>query len=403
MKPKKYTILLVDDEKMFQMVTSEFLETKGYNVITAGDGKTALAELRNKPPDLMLLDLRLPDIDGLEILSIVRNDYQDLPVVIVSGTEFIQDVIEALRLGAWNYVNKPIVDFDVFNHIIDQVLEKASLLKENKRYRAKLEKMVSQKTKELQKLNDNLNEKNKELEQVIHVASHDIRSPLVNIHGFTRELKNSYIDIKDIIENTDDLSALKKECKMILNNDIEEFTGFIISSVTKIDKLLSGLLKLSRIGKKALNISKLNMNDILASVNDSFRFQINDKNINLIIEKVPPCYSDEIMLTQVLSNLMDNAIKYIPADKKGLIKITGTKKPDHVVYCIEDNGIGIDKSYIDRIFDIFYRIEDKSIKGEGIGLAIVRKTLMMLNGKIWVESKKNKGSKFYISLPAKKK
>ena len=72
---------------------------------------------------------------------------------------------------------------------------------------------------------------------------------------------------------------------MILNNDIEEFTGFIISSVTKIDKLLSGLLKLSRIGKKALNISKLNMNDILASVNDSFRFQINDKNINLIIEK----------------------------------------------------------------------------------------------------------------------
>ena len=89
--------------------------------------------------------------------------------------------------------------------------------------------------------------------------------------------------------------------------------------------------------------------------------------------------------------------------KKGLIKITGTKKPDHVVYCIEDNGIGIDKSYIDRIFDIFYRIEDKSIKGEGIGLAIVRKTLMMLNGKIWVESKKNKGSKFYISLPAKKK
>ena len=77
------------------------------------------------------------------------------------------------------------MDFDVFNHIIDQVLEKASLLKENKRYRAKLEKMVSQKTKELQKLNDNLNEKNKELEQVIHVASHDIRSPLVK---YTRDL-----------------------------------------------------------------------------------------------------------------------------------------------------------------------------------------------------------------------
>ena len=243
-----------------------------------------------------------------------------------------------------------------------------------------------------------LEEKNLELENIIYVASHDIRSPLVNIHGFSQELQHSFNDFKDLIhDNTPSVSMNDK--LVAIREEINESINYISSSVIRIDKLITGLLKLSRIGKDSLKIKEIDMTDLVNNLKDSFEFRINQMGVTLQIDKLPSCYTDEVMISQIVSNLLDNALKYLDPQKHGIIRITGYMKEPSAIYCIEDNGIGIDEKYLSKIFNIFYRLNPKQGNGEGLGLTIIQKILFMLEGKIWVESEAGKGSKFYFSLP----
>ncbi len=252
--------------------------------------------------------------------------------------------------------------------------------------------------KALEHLSNELMSKNKELEQVIYVASHDLRSPLVNIQGFSNELSQSFNQIRNIINENSSLPCIQ-EILQILDNDISESLKFIIASTSKMDCLISGLLRLSRIGRAELNIRKLDMNKLISDVLANFEFQIKQGQIDLMIDNLPSCYGDENQINQVFSNLLGNAIKYLDPDRKGIIKISGWNDHTKAIYCIEDNGIGIDKEYHNKIYDLFYRINPKNSNGEGLGLTIVKKILQRHNGNIWLESQKDRGSKFFVSLP----
>ena len=261
------------------------------------------------------------------------------------------------------------------------------------------------------RLTGELAEKNIELEQIVYVTSHDLRSPLVNIQGFSKELDISIADLIKVIEIETMPPQVMSKILSILQDDMPQALSYIQTSAQKMDGLISGLLKLSRLGRAVLNVGLLDMNILVSSVISSFEYQIKEHRIQVDVGDLPDCLGDPVQINQVFSNLIDNAIKYLEPRRSGVISITGTVviEPQHrvhipagypyVVYCVEDNGIGIASGHKAKIFEIFHRLDPQATAGEGLGLTIVRHILDRQQGKIWVESNPGKGSRFFVALP----
>ncbi|HLP48356.1 MAG TPA: response regulator, partial [Candidatus Kapabacteria bacterium] len=151
-------ILVVDDEVPVRMSLGAFLEDCGYEVLEAENGRVGLEKFKSENPDLVLVDLRMPEVDGLEVLLEITAQSPDTPVIVVSGTGFIGDVIEALHRGAWDYLLKPVIDMEMLRYAVKKALERSSLIKENKAYRENLEEMVRTRTAQLEAANKELRE-----------------------------------------------------------------------------------------------------------------------------------------------------------------------------------------------------------------------------------------------------
>ncbi len=253
---------------------------------------------------------------------------------------------------------------------------------------------------QVERLNKNLIGKNKELEQVLYVTSHDLRSPLVNVEGFNRELEISIKELMTVFESWEVPPDILEKINPIIEKDIPESLKYIHSSTDKMDALLAGLLKISRIGRLELHKTQLDMNLLMGEIVEIFEFRLKEAGVKLKISELPSCIGDEHQLNQVFSNLIDNAIKYLDPNQPGIINISGYNEGERSVYCVEDNGIGIASDHQEKIFGLFYQLEPGEEKGEGLGLTAIRKILDMHDGKIWVESEYGKGSKFFVSLPA---
>jgi PAS domain S-box-containing protein len=255
--------------------------------------------------------------------------------------------------------------------------------------------------KEIEQLNSELIEKNKEQEQIIFVASHDLRSPLVNIQGFTKELEKTFDLIKSVVYLEERANVVRERLSKLFETDIPDSFNYIYNSTSKMDFLIAGLLKISRLGKTTLSRKQIDMNQLMQLVLSIFEFQVKEKEITITVQDLPDCYADEMMINQVFSNLLDNAIKYLSPQRKGIINIKGYIENENTVYCVEDNGIGIQSNFYNKIFELFHQLNTDQ-KGDGLGLAIARKIIEKHNGKIWVKSKERNGSCFFVSLPCKK-
>lgn len=259
------------------------------------------------------------------------------------------------------------------------------------------ERKLVEKEKEI--LNEELILKNKELEQLLYISSHDLRTPLVNIHGFSKEIEYTIENLMNSLNSMKVQDDIKEKISMIAINEIPGYLNFIYKSIKKMDRLIKGILKLSRLGRIDLKIKKINMNNMITDILHTLDYQIKSRNIKIKVSKLFDCYGDNLQINQVFSNLIDNSIKYFDVKKDPFIKINCFEEDDKYIYCIEDNGIGISKEHIGKIFEIFHRVNPENHNGEGLGLNIVSKILNMHKGKISVESVKGKGSKFYVYLP----
>lgn len=245
-----------------------------------------------------------------------------------------------------------------------------------------------------------LEEKNHELQSVVYVASHDLKSPLVTINGFSEEVGHICNEIKDVIKNGGIDESVRDKLSPLLDHEIPEDLRFINAGTTKMQTLINGLLQVSRVGTMEIEIEPLNLNEILHSIENVMQYKIKSEHVNLSIEDLPGCMGDANLVNQVFSNLIDNALKYLDPAKEGEIRVWGRANGARCVYCVEDNGVGIPEGEQERVFELFHRLEpDGDTTGEGLGLTIVSRILERLDGSIWLESKAGEGSRFFLSLP----
>lgn len=263
---------------------------------------------------------------------------------------------------------------------------------------------IEDRKKELEELvklrTDQLKEKNQELEQIVYVTSHDLRSPLVNIQGFSGELRMLSKRLVEMLDKEELSDRDNRELDSILQREIPDSLEYIQASVNKIDALLKGLLRLSRLGRSGMHLGLMDMNVLMKEVADSFEYRLQEKDASFVIENLHPAVGDSDQINQVFSNLVDNALKYLDPARKGRITISSYQDEGMVVYCVSDNGIGFHEDFKQKIFEIFHRLDPSESPGEGMGLTIVRKLIERNAGKVWAESEPGKGSKFFVALPS---
>lgn len=254
--------------------------------------------------------------------------------------------------------------------------------------------------KERERLLQTIERKNKELQSIVYIASHDLKSPLVNIMGFSDELEICCRELRDLLSNDILTGDDRKKIEELLEDSIPQSLKFISTGTNKINMLINGLLQVSRAGSVSIKIEPIDMNSLVGDVVENVIFRARELAAAITVDKLPPCRSDGPMTNQVFSNLIGNALKYLDPQRKGQIKITGKLQGDNCVYCVADNGIGIPESSVEKVFEIFHRLNpsDKA-GGEGLGLTIITRILDRLGGSISVESKFGQGSKFYVTLP----
>lgn len=254
---------------------------------------------------------------------------------------------------------------------------------------------------ELNRLNRELENKAEELQQILYITTHDLRSPLVNIQGFTKEMEASLNDLESLLDKSSLNAQEKNALKEILDEEIPEAIHYITSSTTKMDNLLKGLLALSRLGRQKLTFRKLNMNSLIQQVLDDFEYEIHQNAVQVETGDLPSCVGDELQLNQLFSNLIGNALKFIDADRAGKLIVSGFRNKEGVFYIVEDNGIGIPAEYHHKVYGMFEKLDPQK-PGIGLGMNIVKQVVEKHNGRINLESEIGTGTKFTIFIPADK-
>lgn len=254
---------------------------------------------------------------------------------------------------------------------------------------ADLEETVAQRTAALKSANE-------EVQRFAYIVSHDLRSPLVNIMGFTTELETLRTELFEKLAAANALAGSET-----LNEDFDEAFGFIKTSIARMDRLIAAILKISREGNRPLNPEPIEVKVLVEGIVAGITHQIREKEVDIVVGELPGVMTDRLALEQVFSNLIENALKFLKAGGERRIRIEGFRRGAEIVYAVSDNGRGVDPKDHQRIFELFRRAGPQDVPGEGMGLAFVLALVTRLGGTISVESGLGRGSTFQLTLPSR--
>lgn len=373
---QKSLILIVDDHPHNLQVLGNILKKEGYSPALTQNGVQALEFVKKKQPYLILLDIMMPEMSGLEVCRKLKQSpaTKDIPVIFLTAKTETEDIVEGLELGAVDYVTKP------FNH-------RELMARINTHIELKTAKQLIVLQKEqLKQTVEELKQANATKDKLFSIITHDLKNLFNALLGFSEELvNNNNLDT----EGRQDIQVIQQTSKQ----------GY---------KLLKNLLEWakSQTGKTAFQPTELNLKAVVAVIIDFTMNNAQSKNITILsdILETTLVFADENMLNTVLKNLLSNAIKFTPAN--GTVAISCEEKDTEVEISISDTGIGIKPEDIDKLFKIdvsHTTIGTGKEEGTGLGLILCKELVEKNGGSIWVEGEEGKGSRFYIRLTSQQK
>ena len=366
MAEEKINVLIADDEEGLRNTIAAWLGDEGFEVEQAADGLEAIKRVQGKDFDIALLDIKMPGANGLEVLRFIKKNSNPTEVVMMTGMSDVSMAVEAMKLGAKEYLTKP-VD-------LDQLVPQLRGLVKKRDAEERLRQMQSEHTSRL----------------------------LYDLHNPISGLKQS-------------IGYVIKGMAGPLSDHQKELMGYMFNSMDKVIGLLNDMMDLTKLegGRVRLNEGIGNLADTIQKVTQEFRVPIQSTKITLDVTvepELPPIEYDSQKVEQVIHNLVSNAMKYTPAQgtivvrvrKVALVVEEGQKPQDFILVSVFNSGQGIPKDELPLIFDRYRNVVSESKdkkKTSGLGLIIVQRIVEAHNGKIWVESEPGKGATFFFALP----
>ncbi|MBN2530789.1 MAG: hybrid sensor histidine kinase/response regulator [Deltaproteobacteria bacterium] len=388
-------ILIIDDEDAIRESFALYLEDNGYRVITGRDGQEGIDQFLEHSPDLVMVDLRMPRVDGFEVLRTVRATSSETPVIVISGTGAASDVVDALQAGATGFLNKPVWSLSHLITKINDALERQRLIEENREYQQGLETTITR----LQTMQKQLveSEKMASLGKLVAGVAHEINTPVG-------------IGVTAASHLSENISAFKKcyEAGDASHDDLERFLNTMDETARMILGNLSRAAQLIRSFKQvAVDQSsesprefKLReyMEDILLSLKP--RMKRTGHRIELACPEDLKIRSYPGALSQIITNLVMNALIHGFENKNnGTIDIRISKETPNIILVCTDNGKGMPEEVADNVFEPFFTTK-RGTGGSGLGMHMVFNLVTQtLGGEIRCESEPDKGTRFVISFP----
>ena len=370
------SVLFVEEDKSVQELAKDILIDRVNNLFLADNSEEAFNIYSKYNPDILITDIVMPGQNGFELTKKIKEANNDIEIIISSTFNEIEYLTKSIEIGASSFIVKPFNEKKVLN-AIEKSWNNINLKRELKR-----------KDEELKLINKELENRIKEKTETLLLSNigHELRTPLNGIIGMASLLEKTNLDDKQL-----------------------EYINLLKSSANTLQKLLSNIMDITRIesGKIQLFNEKFNLNNKIKEVIDSFLVQASEKNLKIkckIDPKIPSfLFGDFVKLQQILNNLISNAIKFT---ERGSIELTIKLLEEYsdkilLLFIVEDTGIGIPEEKFNLLFKRFCQIDNRLTKeyvGLGLGLAISKELVEVMGGKIWLESKPDKGSKFYFTV-----
>lgn len=360
-------VLVVDDLPQNIEVLGNILSNRGLKIAVAMNGQQAINLAIKRKPDLILLDISMPEMDGFEVCKILKenSETKEIPIIFLTAKTETDDIVKGFELGAVDHITKPFKT--------SELLARVKTHLELKRSRDLIMKQISQ----LEKLIE-------DRDKFLSVISHDLRGPFTGFLGLTKFLS----------ENIESFSQ----------EEIKEVALELYNSLLRQYQLLENLLDWSKIqiGKIKINKQKIDISEIVNNKIELFQTSAKSKNLQLIneIQVNTYAYADSIMISTVIHNLISNAIKF--TKEGGKVTISSSQKDNFLEIAVSDTGIGIKKENIDKLFQESIGFSTPGTnyeKGSGLGLLIAKEMIELNGGKIRVESTENVGTTFFITIP----
>lgn len=385
--PARGSVLVIDDTPLNQEILTEILGPEGYALDFAPDGETGMSKAFQIKPDLVLLDLVLPGIMGTDVLDVLKRELPETMVILTTAYGSEETAIKALRRGVDDYIiNKRPFDADEVREVVKNKVTESRLRRENQRLQRELQIKNEELTESYAKLQaayEQLQELDKAKASFFSMVSHDLRHPIAVAKGYLELIQTNSKPVDD--ENRGYIEVAEQEMRYIA-------------------EMVDDVLDLSRMdaGYFQIDCQPLSISLLLRQAQTAFRTRADQRDISITIDpgdNLPLVYADSLRMNQVLSNLVENALKYTP--EGGAITLSAQLVDGEILVTVRDTGVGIESGELERIFDRFYRIrrsEQLEDKGSGLGLAICREIVRLHGGRIWAESIVRKGAAFHVTL-----
>lgn len=376
------TLLVVDDEEPIRLLCEDFLKTCDYNVLLAADGASAIQQLEDNPHiKVVITDLKMPGISGIDVIAEIERNHPNTGVIVLTGYASVDNVIEAMRLGALNLLKKPFTLSDLLSAVEE------SIAKVSKRFQhgsmnspfsggnvQGIEALLDVRKKELEELHN----------EFLSVTSHELMTPLTPVIGY----------VESLIQG--DLGPL--------GDDQRQALDVISYEIGKLRTSIANLLRIKDFGEKEVTSTSVlvDVTDIIEGEVSALSSDAEQKNISLSTSFTGDLnvHSDPEKLQEVVRELLSNSIRF--GNKDGFVMVRSACDDSELVISVEDNGIGIEESSLGYIFDKFYRVHrgtDRHYCGIGIGLTLVKGLVESLGGTVNVSSFPGSGTIVNVVLP----